>query len=163
MRSLSIRQEIEELIKKLQINREKFFEVRKDQWKEIIDNIENYFLVKTHYSHGLHWGWNKLKEPKLSMRFVNQPFQHIREIIKDESFWFLVEDLYDKMWVYEGEKDVILQLIPELCHLNEYYLVSKKYQWLICEDHHEIVHLYGPQEIERMNIYAQNNFNKIFK
>jgi len=163
MNSLSIRFEIEEAINKFQINRNKLHEVRKDQWEEILESIESRFLVKNHYSHGLHWGWNKLKEPKLSMRFVDQPYQYIREIIEDDVFWFIVEDLNDKLWVYEGEKDIIFELIPELCHLNEYYLVSKKYQWLICEDHHEIVHLHGQEVIQRMITYTQNNKDKIYQ
>ncbi|MFC5405769.1 DUF6756 family protein [Cohnella soli] len=164
MNSLSVRLEIEELIKKHQINREKFFEVRKDQWRDILDNIEERFLVKTHYTHGLHWGWNRLKEPRYSVRFVDSPYKHIKDNIKDEYVYFIVEDVYDKMWVYEGARNTIFnQVIPELYQLNEYFLVSKKYQWLICEDHHEIVHLSGSEIIERMKAYEQKNIEKIFK
>lgn len=93
MDSLSVRLEIEELIKKLQTDREELFEVRKDQWRSIMKIIEERFLVKTHYTHGLHWGWNRLKEPKYSVRFVEQPYKYIKDIIEDQYIWFIVEDL----------------------------------------------------------------------
>ncbi len=163
MNSISVRLEIEVLIKEHQINRNKLFEVRKDQWKDILSNIEERFLAKAHYTHGLHWGWNRLNEPKYTVRFVDQPYNYIKNIIEDEYVWFIVEDVFDKMWVYEGTRETIFEVIPELCHLNEYFLVSKKYQWLICEDHHEIIHLYGEHIIERMKTYEQENNEKIFK
>lgn len=164
MDTLSVRLEIEELIKKQLIVREKFFEVRKDQWRDIINLIEERFLVKKHYTHGLHWGWNRLKEPNYAVRFVDQPCKHINNIIQDEFIWFLVEDVNDKVWVYEGAKDLIINdVIPELCHLNEYFLVSKKFEWLICEDHHEIIHLHGHELIERMKAFEQKNIEMIYK
>ena len=51
--------------------------------------------------------------------------------------------------LYEGETTTILQVIPEFCHLIEYYLISKKLQWLLCEDHHDMLHLSGQPIIDR--------------
>ncbi|GIO39488.1 hypothetical protein J41TS12_43490 [Paenibacillus antibioticophila] len=161
MNSLSVRFEIEEVIKTLELNREGLFEVRKDQWKDILRNVEERFLVKAHYTHGLHWGWNRLKEPKFTVRFVDRPFKYIKDLIEDENIWFIVEDLYDKMWLYEGTRDTIFRVIPELCHLNEYFLISKKFQWLLCEDHHEIIHLHGKEIIDRMKTFVEKNTGKI--
>ncbi|MGR6542602.1 DUF6756 family protein [Paenibacillus tundrae] len=164
MESLSVRLEIEELIKKCSINRQELFEVRKDQWKSILDHIEKHFLKKTHYTQDLHWGWNRLREPHYALRFNEQPYRSIKEIIADEWIWFIAEDYNDKMWIYEGDKNIIFdKIIPELYHLDEYFLVSKKYEWLVCEDHHEIVHFSGEGIIHQAKKFELENESKIFK
>lgn len=127
MDSLSVRAEIEELIKSLKLDRSGLHEVRKDQWRRILSEIEERFLVKTHHTQGLHWGWNRLQEPQYSASFVDKDYAKLRDIIQDESIWFIAEDRYDKLWLYEGKTVAILQVIPELCHLNEYYLISKSF------------------------------------
>lgn len=54
---------------------------------------------------------------------------------QDETFWFIAEDLHDKMWIYEGESSAIFnQVIPELYLLKDYYLVCKKFKWLFNEN-----------------------------
>ncbi|MEK4515462.1 DUF6756 family protein [Paenibacillus sp. FSL H8-0122] len=157
MDSLSVRIEIEELIKTLKLDRSGLFEVRKDQWKRMLSEIEERFLVKTHYTQGLHWGWNRLQEPRYSASFADKNYSKLKDIIQDEFIWFIAEDRYDKLWLYEGKTTTILQLIPELCHLNEYYLISKKLQWLLCEDHHDMLHLSGQPIIERWMRYESPN------
>ncbi|MEK4851484.1 DUF6756 family protein [Paenibacillus sp. FSL H7-0756] len=149
MDPLSVRTEIEELIKSLKLDRSRLFEVRKDQWRRILSEIEERFLEKAHHTHGLHWGWNRLKEPHYSVSFADKDYAKLRDIIQDESIWFIAEDCYDKLWLYEGKTATILQVIPECCRLNEYYLISKKVQWLLCEDHHDMLHLSGQPIIER--------------
>jgi len=164
MNSLSVRFEIEELCKNNQIPRDKFFEVRKDQWKSILTNIEDRFITKTHYSQGLHWGWNRLKEPSYAVRLVDPPYKHFDYFIEDDHIWFIVEDIYDKMWIYEGESRLIFdQVIPELYQLKEYYLVSKKYKWIICEDHHGITHFSGKEIIGRIKTFEQENNEEIIQ
>ncbi|WP_342478354.1 DUF6756 family protein [Paenibacillus sp. FSL H7-0350] len=157
MDSLSVRAEIEELIKSLKLDRSGLHEVRKDQWRHILSEIEERFLVKTHHTQGLHWGWNRLQEPQYSASFVDKDYAKLRDIIQDESIWFIAEDRYDKLWIYEGKTVAILQVIPELCHLNEYYLISKKLQWLLCEDHHDMLHLSGQPVIDRCMRYESSN------
>lgn len=153
MGSLSVRAEIEELIKTLKLDRSGLYEVGKNQWKPILREIEERFLVKTHHTQGLHWGWNRLQEPRRSARSADKNYAKLREIIQDDYIWFIAEDRYDKLWLYEGRTAAILQVIPELCHLNEYYLISKKLQWLLCEDHHDMLHMSGQAIIERWMRY----------
>lgn len=52
----------------------------------------------------------------------------------------MVEDHAEKMWLYEGETVFILnELIPNLSRLGEYYLISKRWDWILCENHHETI------------------------
>lgn len=161
----SVRLEIEELCKNLHISNDKFSEVRKDQWRSILDNIEERFLIKTYYTQkGLHWGWNRLKEPTDSVGFVNPTYKHFEYFNQEEYIWFIAEDFNDKMWVYEGESKVIFnKVIPELFLLKEYYLVSKKYKWLYCENHHGIACLSGNEIIDKMKLFVDENIKMIIR
>ncbi|WP_394358360.1 DUF6756 family protein [Paenibacillus suaedae] len=69
----------------------------------MLDNIEDHFLTKTHYSQGLHWGWNRLKETNYSVGFVGSTYKYFEYFNQDEFIWFIAEDYDDKMWIYEGE------------------------------------------------------------
>ncbi|OWA33553.1 hypothetical protein B9G55_19520 [Saccharibacillus sp. O16] len=151
MNLLSIRYEIAELCHKNHIKKELFSEVNKLQWERIIRNIEDRFLAKTHYLNNLHRGWNRLREPYYSSGFLDHPYRYFPEIIKEDRIWFLVEDFDEKIWVYEGQSACIFeQMIPELYQLKEYYLVSKKYEWLVCENHNGILCFSGKEIIDRM-------------
>lgn len=158
MSTLSVRHEIEELCKTLHIPKDKLFEVKKNQWRSILDKVEDTFLIKTHYSQGLHWGWNRLKEPNFAVGFKTPTYKFFDYFKQDENIWFITEDLYDKMWVYEGESNTIFnQVIPELYQLKEYYLVSKKFTWLFCENHHGIICLSGEEIIGRVKTFVKEN------
>lgn len=62
----------------------------------------------------------------------------------------MVEDHAEKMWLYEGETAFILnELISNLSRLGEYYLISKKWDWILCENHHETI--CGSGRIEGLN------------
>ncbi|NUU78803.1 DUF6756 family protein [Paenibacillus xylanilyticus] len=149
LNQISVRYEIDELCKRNNITKEFLSEVNKYQWESILYNIEERFLTKAHYSHNLHWGWNRFREPNYASAL--KPYKCFTEIIEDEYIWFLAEDVYDKIWIYEGNSKFIFeQVIPELCQLREYYLVSKKYHWIVCEDHHRILHFQGNDVVERM-------------
>ncbi|WP_205301049.1 DUF6756 family protein [Paenibacillus aceris] len=42
------------------------------------------------------------------------------------------------------------KVIPELVHLREYYIISKKYEWLLCVNHHDIVFGSGAELVDIM-------------
>lgn len=162
LNQISVRYEINELCKEKSITKDFLSEVNKYQWKSILYNIEECLLNKVHYSHNLHWGWNRFSEPKYTSALIENPIKCFTEIIDDEYIWFLVEDVYDKIWIYEGKsKYIIEQVIPELCQLREYYLVSKKYHWIVCEDHHGILHFHGSDVIDRMIRFEKNKKREV--
>ncbi|MFC7680785.1 DUF6756 family protein [Paenibacillus sp. GCM10028914] len=161
MNNLSVRFEIEEVCKKHNIPKYRFCEVSKNQWRSILNNIEDAFLIKTHYTQGLHLGFNRLKEPNFSFGLVNATYKFFEYFDQDETIWFIAEDLHDKMWIYEGESSVIFnQVIPELYHLRDYYLVSKKYKWLFNENHNGIC-VSGELIIDRMKAFVEDHSQMI--
>lgn len=161
MSNLSVRFEIEEVCKKLNIPKSRFFEVSKSQWNRILSDIEDTFLMKTHYTHGLHLGANRLKEPNFSFGLEHPTHKFFEYFDQDETIWFIAEDFRDKMWLYEGESNVIFhQVIPELYLLKDYYLVSKKFKWLFNENHNGL-YVSGELIIDRMKAFVQNNSQMI--
>ncbi|WLF84072.1 hypothetical protein L3D26_00735 [Moraxella sp. ZY21109] len=43
------------------------------------------------------------------------------------------------MWFCEGNILTIQKIIDEMCFFDEVYFVSKKYQWLIAINHHNVL------------------------
>jgi hypothetical protein len=164
LNKFSVRYDIERTIKELGLDRSAFFEVSKFRWEEILHDIIEQFVQKTHYSQGLHWAWNRLKEPQVIVRFYNDDaYRYISNLVNDEYVWFIVEDSNDKFWVYEGMPDVITKVIGETSCVNEYYIVSKKYEWLLCDDHHRILHGVGDKIIDEINRFKAQSPELIFQ
>ncbi|WP_336770840.1 DUF6756 family protein [Paenibacillus sp. MMO-58] len=161
MDNLSIRDEIEELLKSLK-SHEHLVERNKNVWRPVIKNIEEKFIQKQHYTNSLHWGWQRLRDPQYLFRLVDVPNNYIKYFVTDDRVWFIVEDYRDKMWLYEGDPNFISKnVIPELMHLREYYLVSKKYEWLLCVNHHNIVFGSGQVIVNKMKTFEGQNSEEI--
>lgn len=160
---VSVRDDIERVIKENIINRDLFFEVPKTKWENILDTVEEKFLDKKHYKQSLNWGWELLfKEPVFTLRFLNDDgYKYLRDIIQEDRVWFIAEDHNGKMWIYDGRVDIIATLIGECYELDEYYIVSKKYEWILCENHHRI--LIGSGSISKnMKAFLGKNLEKLF-
>lgn len=54
------------------------------------------------------------------------------------------EGVREKFWIAEGTPQRIAELLYEEVHCNcDYYIVDKKYNWLITCNHHEIIQFIG--------------------
>lgn len=163
MDHLSVRDEIGELIKS-QKSHEYFTEVNKNDWELVIRKIEKRFIKKEYYTDNLHWGWMRLKEPQYVLRLVDPSDRYLKHFVDDDRVWFIVEDYKGKMWLYEGDENFIIKnVIPELIHLREYFLVSKKYKWLIFINHHDIVFGSGLEVVNKMKQFEQQNSEEIIR
>lgn len=158
----NIRDEIENNIKALVIDRKRFHEVDKMQWKSIMKKIVNTFLQINRYNYNIHWGWEVLKEPVISLRFrEDNSYIHLDKIIKDDTVWFIAEDSFGHNWLYEGNITEVIKII-ENSYAMEYYIVSKKYDWLISENHHNTVNVCGELMITLYLDFLKEN-NKLIK
>ncbi|CAM4482201.1 hypothetical protein P4H94_00770 [Paenibacillus macerans] len=70
MDTLSIRDEIEVLLKQFPEYRPHFCEVGKYDWEQIKNKVEERFVQKKHYKYDLHWAWLRFKEPQYAASFV---------------------------------------------------------------------------------------------
>lgn len=69
---------------------------------------------------------------------VEPPFIILERLIDpSEVVWFFVNGDKDKFWFYQGKVKAIRKVILECSYIDELYLASKKYDWLICINHHD--------------------------
>ena len=92
------------------------------------------------------WWWEVFSKKSESIKFNDDKgFQKITKIVPnpEEHIWFIVEEAQlDYYPVYEATPQAIQQVIGE-CYGFEYYLISKEFNWLLCEDHHHNFHGIG--------------------
>ncbi|GAB3740404.1 hypothetical protein GCM10027594_20370 [Hymenobacter agri] len=117
------------------------------EWESIMKKIEDKF-VSARYDTVLWWWSGYLRGPVHSVLLPGLPVEALDKIIPlHEQVWFVAED--DKFWLFEGDIKSIQQVLAE-SHAFEYYIVSKKYEWLLCENHHDVLFGVGDIIIEKL-------------
>lgn len=153
-----------ELIKECRISEKRFHKVRGDQWKSIYHTITEKFADKTKtWKNGLHWANTNGYSPKSMKHFQGSYaadyaawFYQLPQIIpEDNMVYFLIDCGSDwhsgeQFWIFEScvpELIKVLELLNQTAFLetgwSDYYIVSKKYRWLIGFNHHDIVSFVG--------------------
>ncbi|MDR1319808.1 MAG: hypothetical protein LBK56_00020 [Gracilibacteraceae bacterium] len=146
-----VRDEIENAIKLLGIDKSEFQEVGKTAWQGIIQKAVDTFLKIPDFRYAnLHWAWQYFREPRISISSLPEIYLLLTEVIDDDKVWFFAEDTFDKMWVYEAKSKVIPQILGETSHF-EYYIASKKFEWIICENHHGYLIASGEKAVRKIN------------
>lgn len=88
------------------------------------------------------WWWEAFKQgPVCTISGFSKPYELLVSLVPDvdEKLWFIVEDNYsDHYPIYEGDVRLITSVIEE-CFAFEYYLVPKNKEWLLCENHHNVL------------------------
>lgn len=114
--------------------------------------------------HSSFWYWEHFKDG-YSIDYPNyDAYRDLARLVDEkEKVWFLAQEKYKqkpKFWVYEGLIKPI-QVVLENCTRFEYYIVSKKYSWLLCENHHGFLIGTGEQMIAKMkDFYNDSNNNQ---
>lgn len=92
------------------------------------------------------WWWEHLKGPTTS-RTVGDALAVLDGTLPpDASVWLLVEDYpadgsqkrIGRHWVLEADVRSALRVLTDV-HYVEYYLVDRKCEWLVCENHHGVL------------------------
>jgi hypothetical protein len=118
------------------------------KWNEIEHKIINHF---TKTKDGFTWMWeNKiLKEFDFYAEQITDfdiLIKILSEIINpNEVVWVFIEDTLNyetKYWGYEGKINYIIKLFKEI-HLDDFYIISKKLEWVIGQNHHDVLFGFG--------------------
>ncbi|MDN5621436.1 MAG: hypothetical protein L0G63_13380 [Psychrobacter sp.] len=86
----------------------------------------------------------------------------LRLIQPNKSIWSGVTGTFkerSKIWFYEGKIEAIIKILDEICFFDECYFVSKNYDWLICNNHHDILMATGedmPHKLKAIENVAKN-------
>jgi hypothetical protein len=121
-----------------------------DEWQKIEENIYQTFCQLNHPTIRPLWLWEYFKLETSSLVVV-PPFAILEQLIDpSEQVWFFVNGDKDKFWFYQGRVKAIRKVILESCYIDELYLVSKKYDWLICINHHDSLIATGKAMAEKL-------------
>lgn len=122
MQSTYMRNEIENVIKNHFLDRSRCFECPKTTYHTILTKIEQTFV-----SHGgkIHWS---------NMGRFNEKLSCKTKSISEEYMWFIrLPDIIPEL----------ICILSEVNGLKDFYIISKKFDWLIRENHENIVSFVG--------------------
>lgn len=146
-----IRSEIQQYLNENKIPPERLSPVNINQWQNIYHRaIETFVEGRCQSREELHWislnGHIKKGIEYIDFYDTREYWDwvfHLNEIITDEKAYLFIESGSDKMWIYEGDITEIANLLYEGMYDEEYCIIDKKYKWMICFNHHDIVSFYG--------------------
>ncbi len=125
-----------------------------EDWKEIEEKIYQKFCNINHPKHRHTWLWEHFKlETFIYSKLENIPEFYLDKLVEqNETVWYFVNETINervKFWFYEGTIKSIQKIINETWFV-ELYVVSKKYEWLICINHHDKLIVTGDCMQEKM-------------
>lgn len=123
------------------------------KWNGVEKRIAARFLRNGVRDMKYRWWWEHLKEPAIAVFPYDPPDTILSLVPQSERVYFLLED-GDKFWIYEGLVPVFHKLVNEMYHF-EYYVVSKKMEWIICENHHCCLIASGKDMVNKIKNVAQ--------
>lgn len=134
-----------------------------DDYKGIEEQIYQTFCKIENGKSRPVWLWQNLIQETYSMEIKDSLENYLLRLIQpNESIWFGVTGTFNersKIWFHEGKIEAIIEILDEICFFDECYFVSKKYNWLICSNHHDILMATGkdmPQKLKAIENVAKN-------
>ena len=151
----NLRDKINVVTKEIHLSNEEFQLVRLTKYKKIIASIVEKFTILKKTNVNM-WWWNYFNEPVCSF-YPKDVFKVLPNLIKnEETVWFVIEDERKKQehfWLYEGKINAIISVLKELS-FEEYYIVSKKLEWIVCENHHNLLIGSGEAIVSKMKVFS---------
>lgn len=112
-----------------------------ENWQQIEDNIYNTFCSMTNAVQRQDRLWTHFKLDTFSLAASEtRPESYLSSLVDAaETVWYAVNETINertKFWFYEGKIKSIQKIIEETW-FDELYIISKKYEWLLCINHHD--------------------------
>jgi hypothetical protein len=131
--------------------------VRLTKYRPILHSILEKFTI-LEPSQINEWWWDSFREPICRFHSENV-FDDLEALInKEEVVWLAIEDdekTHEKYWLFEGKIQAIISILKELPYV-EYYIVSKKLEWILCENHHNLLIGAGKPIVEKLKLLKPN-------
>ena len=135
------RADIENIIKELHIDRNRFHEYSKQHYQEIIRKFLFTFSYITNYTaqstmslalNSINFR-SELKSENIDCYYRTRCWSEYIKTIKEsipenEQKLFLI---LGEGWVYEGEIEEMFRVLNEVTYLKDFYIVSPKFTWFI--------------------------------
>ncbi|AMR28115.1 hypothetical protein A0257_14145 [Hymenobacter psoromatis] len=123
-----------------------------EDWKAIEEKIYHSFCQLHDPIARPTWLWAHFKQPHYAV-LVDYPdgFQLLLKLVEPaETVWLFLEGENNKFWFYEGKIEAIVKVLEENMYVQEQYIVSKKYEWLLCITHHDVLYAAGNTMPDRL-------------
>ena len=137
--SYLVRDEIEKVRMEKGIAHDRFGEFAKSGWKDIITKFCYTFLdMKKQRGSNLAYSWLNFREglehsePLICGADEFAYFAKVCEMVPREDRDKKLFLILSQGWVYEGYAEEIFSLLPELFYLEDAYILSPKFRWVIC-------------------------------
>lgn len=152
-----LRKEVQSYCKNNFIEDEEFHFLSIYQWQNVYDKIlENFADYKWALHNGLHWlNTNGICKKNMCYAFDSREqwdwILKLSDILDnaDEMLYLALEEgsgQKSKFWIAEGKPEIIAKLLCEGLFEDDYYIVDKKYRWMITRNHHGVVLFVGEAE-----------------
>lgn len=127
--------------RELGLGAEDFRQVGPDRWQEVLRSILERFTVTCNHSQT--WLWDDLKLPGVSAQIPDALDRLDAFIAYDTKIWLLLEDWdgtkqHGNYWLFEGLYGAVVRILRNM-HGIEYYLIDRRLQWMLVENHHEVL------------------------
>ncbi len=158
----ALRQNIEQVKRDLDISDNHFRAVSLDQWQDIEENICHHFCKLSHPKVRPCWLWEHFKQDTYSVQIqYNWPFDPLLKLVEPaEKVWLFLDETINeetKFWFYEGTINEILAVLWESSFIDEVYIASKKYEWLLCINHHDVLIATGKEMSQKLRQLEKEN------
>ena len=124
-------------------------------WHRLKEQIYRRFCKISNKSRSI-WLWDNFKHGYQGIDLNVHLHSILHQLIpNDEMIWFMASDGTNLLF-YEGKVKAIQAIIGETSYeLDEYYLISKKDEWLFCANHHDILIGTGELAIRKIKAFIQ--------
>lgn len=135
----SLRMEMARTCEEKKLSKSDFNELNINTWEEVKAKIWSEFSA----SFNTRWIWDSLAVPNTSIQ-LDDSFELTFEslIPGKQKCWFVLDETVNektKYWIYEGTISAFDQIFANISMLNEVMIVSKKYDWMLLLNHHDIL------------------------
>lgn len=124
------------------------------EWQNIYDKVLEHFVDEQYARKcGLHWsnienGFQKNIDILYAFTYINKDsykwMERLHEIVKCEKVYLILdEDESTKYWIAECSPAIVDLIINDAISSVDYYITDKKFNWLITENHSEVVKFIG--------------------
>ena len=123
-------------------------------WAGLEERIYHAFCRLDHPTARPIWLWERFRPGAVGRVCEDEPQALLSSLVDPgEVVWLMVNEtvnLGDKFWFYQGTPRAIGRVLAACYSLDEVYLISKKYAWLLCLNHHDVLYGIGSPMQERL-------------
>ena len=151
----NLRDDIKKAMKEISLAENLLKEVSYFEHEEILKRINSQFLTTNNYD-GTIWWWQSYKDLKqYAIHFKDGlAVDMLDKLLPNRAtkYWFVASEENGKYWLYESGIEAIKVIIQEMYGF-EYYIVDKKYRWILCENHHNMLIGLGQEISDKIREY----------